>query len=142
MAFTSSARNFLMRSGYPTEKVDIIPMAIDTDLFRPRGNGVWLREKLNIEDHPVILSVARLHKSKGLDLLLRALSMIKWMMPEVKLVIVGQGPQEGYLRTLTRTLSLEENVIFLTEIIRNELMPEVYAMCASLSSQVFMSLLA
>lgn len=58
--------------------------------------------------------IARLSKEKGIDVLLQAIAE----MPDVTLQIIGQGPEEGYLRTCieedTRRLGLSEPRITIT----------------------------
>ena len=128
VAFTNSAKIFLSQSGYPLDSIEVIPMSIDADFFRPSKDSAF-RERLNLGDEPLILSVARLHRSKGLDALLVALSKVKERIPDVKLVIVGKGPEETRLRSLARFLRLADNVIFFTDLTTHDVMPRVYASC-------------
>lgn len=58
----------------------------------------------------VFLTLARLHKVKGIDTLLRA---AKELPPRCMLWIAGAGPEEDALKTLTRELGLESRVRFL-----------------------------
>lgn len=66
---------------------------------------------------PVLSTIARLHPEKGLDLLLRALVIVRSRRPDVTAVVIGE-PLEGHehhareLRALTRDLRLVEAVCF------------------------------
>jgi len=77
----------------------------------------------------MILTVARLHRNKGLTDLLRAMPMIIRDHPGSRLIIVGGGPLEGELREWISRLNLEEYVVLLTEPIPNEEMTKVYSGC-------------
>jgi glycosyltransferase involved in cell wall biosynthesis len=76
-----------------------------------RRNGV--REEFHIpRDAPVVGTVANFKSHKRLDQLLRAVAIVRREVPDVRLVLVGQGPLEGELRRLARSLSLDESVVF------------------------------
>ncbi len=63
-------------------------------------------------DGPVIVTASRLVHQKGLDILLRAFRIVRSSVPS-KLVIIGDGDKRGELMNLSRSLKLEEDVIFL-----------------------------
>lgn len=60
-------------------------------------------------DAPVLLTLSRLHKVKGLDTTLHALAAL----PGVYLWIAGDGPEEGALRALATSLGVADRVRFL-----------------------------
>ena len=62
---------------------------------------------------PRLLSIGRLAREKGIDLLLYALSEIREHHPCVHLQILGVGPEEAALRKLSLELGLEDAVSFL-----------------------------
>ena len=61
-----------------------------------------------VRDRPMILTVARLDKQKGLPTLLEAAAQV----PEAVFVLVGEGPERAALEAQCRELGLEERVIF------------------------------
>ncbi|AIU69533.1 glycosyl transferase [Thermococcus eurythermalis] len=72
----------------------------------------------------VILFVGQLgkfHRWKNLDLLLRALVLVKREIPNVRLIIIGDGDLRGYYEELSRELGLESNVRFLGFVSKKEL---------------------
>jgi len=82
---------------------------------------------------PTIAVVGRLHAHKNHVTLLRALDRVRRVVPEVCLLVAGDGRMEGALRELARETGLEHNVEFMGQV----LCPwEVYAkawVAASLS---------
>ncbi len=61
----------------------------------------------------IIITAGRLHRQKGYDLLLQALSVVLAAFPGVKLLILGAGDEEKNLKKLARSLELSEKVLFL-----------------------------
>jgi phosphatidyl-myo-inositol dimannoside synthase len=61
---------------------------------------------------PTILSVARQYPRKDTATLLRALPLVRDRIPDVRLRIVGGGPELPRLRRLARTLDLSAAVVF------------------------------
>jgi glycosyltransferase involved in cell wall biosynthesis len=94
-----------MQHSYTT----VIPNPIDIDKVRSYSKAttghLWQEQKTT----PVILSVGRLAKQKNFPLLLRAFAIVRQKI-NVKLIILGDGPERGYLQELTKSLGLEEHI--------------------------------
>lgn len=128
-AFSEVAKEFLAIQEYPPENIWVIPMGVDTSKFK-HSKDKWFREFLHMENEtPIILSVARLHGSKNLDSLLQAMIFVRKKIKEAKLVVVGRGPQEEFLKKMAVNLGLKESVLFVSEPIPYEIMPSVYSSC-------------
>jgi glycosyltransferase involved in cell wall biosynthesis len=68
----------------------------------------------NIPKHySTIIYAGRLHESKGVDVLIKALRIIKSEGIIFKLYIIGQGPNEDFLKNYTLDLELQEDITFL-----------------------------
>lgn len=72
-----------------------------------------------------ILFVGRLWKHKRVDLIIRALALLS----RGELVVVGEGPEQSYLRKLARDLGLNKRVKFLGQVTQKRL-GELYARCS------------
>lgn len=77
--------------GFPPEKILVHYIGVDTQTFRP--DPVVARE-------PVVLFVGRLVEKKGCEYLIRAMGKVQATIPEVELVIVGDGPLRPTLERL------------------------------------------
>jgi glycosyltransferase involved in cell wall biosynthesis len=62
---------------------------------------------------PYLLCIAAHNEKKALDVLLRAFARIAPAHPELRLLLVGDGPLRGQLEALARALALGERVEFL-----------------------------
>lgn len=61
---------------------------------------------------PIFLSVARLCRQKGQDVLLKAFAKARAQAPQARLRLVGAGPDEPMLRALAQSLELGDSVEF------------------------------
>ena len=81
------------------------------------SNGVDFENVENIRqyelDGHVIFCVGMLEKRKGVDILIRAILVIKKAVPDVHLFIGGIGGEEMNLKNLVKELNIEESVKFL-----------------------------
>jgi len=100
--------------GVPEEKIAIIPNGIDLSEYAnlpPKGS---FRKKFSIDDNEkIVLYLGRIHRIKGIDVLLKAFSHVAKTSEDAKLVVVG--PDDGYLsvcKDLAKRLNLEGKVLF------------------------------
>jgi phosphatidylinositol alpha-1,6-mannosyltransferase len=70
---------------------------VDTDRFRPQVSGQWVRDRYGLAGDPVVVSVGRLVRRKGYDVLLAAWPEIRSAVPGARLLIVGDGPMRAEL---------------------------------------------
>jgi len=94
---------------YTTKPIEVTPFGIDTDLFKPQP----VKSLFEAEDI-VIGTVKTLERKYGIDYLIRAFKLLKQKQPglPLKLLIVGGGSQEKYLKNLTDELELSQDTIF------------------------------
>lgn len=100
----------------------------DPSFFRNLRSKGGLRQKWHLKDDEiVILTVCNLVKHKGVNVLVKAVSLLRNRIERanVQLVIVGKGPEERSLKQLASNLGLEERVVFLGYRSRKELL-ELY----------------
>jgi len=109
----------------------IISNGIDISEFNfDLNNRHFLRKfKLNT-DNKKILFVGRLMKEKGIDVLIKAFSIVNSKFPNTELVIVGKGYIRKELERLVKKLKLK-NVIF-TGFVSDDYLKQAYA-----SSDIF-----
>ena len=106
--------------GERPQLVQIAP-GIALDFFTPGPKPVDLVERYRLKSAPTILCVGRLVKRKGQDKLIKALPEIKDEFPNVRLLLVGEGPLRKKLSKLVKKLQLEDNVIFTGRVSYEEL---------------------
>jgi glycosyltransferase involved in cell wall biosynthesis len=75
----------------------------------------------HIAESPLIVYAGRLAKSKGVDVLLRAMAQLVRHRPDAQLLIAGRGPEQESLETLVQSLNLQAHVTFLGHLPRAEM---------------------
>lgn len=98
------------------DHVRVLHPGVDASRFVPAARDHEVRSQLGWDDRTVILTVGRLQKRKGHDVMVRALQAIRKDVPDVLYVIVGDGEERSHLHRLVRELELGEHVRFLGEI--------------------------
>lgn len=100
--------------GVKKDRIEIIPNGIDLKEYEKLPTKGKFREKYNIKpEEKIILYLGRLHKTKGIGLLLNAYSELQKELEQTKLVIVG--PDDGFLtelKNLSKNLKISDTTIF------------------------------
>jgi len=108
---SQAAGDFLKHLG--AKNTIVIPNGIDTDVFRKVETG--LTKSLGLNGVMVITFVGRLIYAKGVQDLISAFLMIKETIPNVKLLIVGDGPYRCQLEELTAGTGCDKDIKFLRQ---------------------------
>jgi len=99
--------------GIPDERITVIPNAVDAAVFR---FGVEadpaLRHSLGLDGATVIGFAGSFYGYEGLDLLLEAARRMLPRHPELRVLLVGGGPQESHLKAQAAAAGLQDRVIF------------------------------
>ncbi len=97
----------------PRSKVEVVPNGITTDAPTDLPAPAATRASLNIpDDAPVIGTVGRLAEVKRQDILIRAVAKLRTAIPDVQLVLVGDGPERSRLEALTREVGFASHTHF------------------------------
>lgn len=103
----------LVARGVPAGKITVIPNAVDIDKFETGGRAdPELKLKLGLGASRVLGFIGSFYAYEGLDLLIAALPAILRQTPDVKLLLVGGGPQEDALKQQVMALDLKDKVVF------------------------------
>jgi len=109
-AVCRSVADHLESKGVKKEKIDIIYSGRDMSLYTPEKRYDFRSEIGAREDDILIGIVAVLRSAKRHTLLLEALTKLP---SNCKVVIIGEGPQEGNIKTAIKILGLEDRVYML-----------------------------
>jgi glycosyltransferase involved in cell wall biosynthesis len=100
--------------GVPAERIAQIPYGIPYRVPPDAEQVRALRAQLlgPHEGGCIVLTVARLHRQKGHDVLLRAMPLVLARHPRTVFVFVGEGPERGALKQLAAENGLSSSVRF------------------------------
>jgi hypothetical protein len=99
--------------GVPPDRVTVIPNAVDTEAFafgRPADRE--LRRKLGLAHATVVGFAGSFYAYEGLDLLIDAMARLAPLRRDLRLLLVGGGPQETALRAQVAAQGIEDRVLF------------------------------
>ncbi len=106
-------RSDIVARGIPNDRVTVIPNAVDIDAFSVGGQSdEALKAQLGLAGHRVIGFIGSFYAYEGLDLLLDALPKLLARAPDVRVLLVGGGPQEPALKAQAGRLGLRDKVVF------------------------------
>jgi glycosyltransferase involved in cell wall biosynthesis len=102
----------------PLSSISVIPYGIDTEKFRPSSNGAG-------NEAPIILTVGRLERRKGVDVLLRAMPQIWQRFPGARVHLVGgeSDIQRRELKAMAPS-DKQDQVVFPGFLTRDQLISE------------------
>jgi glycosyltransferase involved in cell wall biosynthesis len=105
---------------YTRRQILVTPFGVDLNIFR----------KLDVEKQKnefIVGTVKSLSANYGIDILIRSFNLVCLKNPDLnlKLQIIGSGPEKMNLQSLASQLGIEDNVYFLGRI-ENKLLPQYY----------------
>jgi glycosyltransferase involved in cell wall biosynthesis len=130
--------------GARSERVHVLPNAIDPHRFQNPGPGQSLRPCLGLEGSIVIGHVGLFYFWDRLDVLIEVGKGIRDRHPEMKILLVGDGPEMENLKQNTCRLEMETAVIFSGPVSRDDVPAYIETMdiCVLPNSNAFGSPIA
>jgi glycosyltransferase involved in cell wall biosynthesis len=130
--------------GARSERVHVLPNAIDPNRFRTPRPGQSVRARLGLEGSIVIGHVGLFYFWDRLDVLIEAVKSIRDQRPEIKVLLVGDGPEMENLKRTAFRLGMERAVIFSGPVPRDDVPAYIDAMdiCVLPNSNAFGSPIA
>ena len=125
-AVSNALRDEVIALGPTEERVSVLPMGVDTHRFLPDAGSLRVRQELNPSGGPIILFVGRLVEKKGARYAVQAMPAVLELLPDARLVMAGDGPEQAMLEALSRELRVEDSVTFMGAVV-NKRLPEIYA---------------
>ena len=115
VAITSGQKADLVDLGIaPSSKIVEIPLGLDLDHFRELPAREAALSALGLpREGRYIAIVARLVPIKDIPTFLRALALVTESLPDVRGLVVGDGPERGAVERLAQNLGLERRCRFL-----------------------------
>ena len=101
-AVSEATKDALIKLG-ETKPIFVIPNAISI----PN-----IRESKNVNQFQFV-SISRMEEYKKVDVIIKAVKIVKESYPEIKLILIGDGPYRKNLEKLASKLDITENVVFM-----------------------------
>jgi glycosyltransferase involved in cell wall biosynthesis len=127
LATTARARDALVLEGAPPERIAVAHPGIAVERF-----AVAQQARAPADGRHLILSIGRLVWEKGHQDLLRAVALLRSRgRDDMRVLIVGVGPEERRLRGIVQDLGLDD-VVELRGYVEHDELPRVYAQASCL----------
>lgn len=105
-------RGDIMARGVPSEKITLVPNAVDASRFQPVGErDADIEASLGLAGKKVVSFIGSFYAYEGLDLLVAAMPKLLEALPEVRLLLVGGGQVAQQLEQQVAALGLQDKVI-------------------------------
>jgi len=123
----SLAMSDILKSYGVNKPLTVLPTGIPEDFFRP-GDGSRFRARHGIPpDRPMALFVGRVAFEKNIGFLLEVIDQAGRALPDLLLVVAGEGPALPALREEAQRLGLAEQVNFVGYLDRQSGLRDCYA---------------
>lgn len=110
-----------------TTPVHVIPTGLPADRFR-LGDGQRFRSAVGVPpSRKLITYVGRVAHEKNIGFLVQAFADVHRRVPSAMLVIAGEGPAQTALRRQVEQMNLQDDVLFVGYLDRNEGLLDCYA---------------
>lgn len=113
----------------PPERVRLLHPGVDCDYFHPAAPDAGVRRRrFGWEGRQVILTVGRLQRRKGQDVMIEVVARLRERFPNLLYAIVGDGEERPRLAKIAARLNVDSHVQFLGEVKDAELL-HCYQQC-------------
>jgi glycosyltransferase involved in cell wall biosynthesis len=125
-------------TGYPRDRIHVIPNAADLELFgQLDADPTFLHRMLpQVGEGPVILYAGALGRANRVDYLVEVAAAMQGLRSDAKFVIVGEGSERDRVRALAADLGVLDSNLFLADRMPKRMMPALFA-AATVVTSVF-----
>lgn len=128
LATTPHLVQYTEEMGSNSNRTKYFPLGINSLHFQPMEKDKSLIQNLRLEQNDkIIIFMGTLYPFSGLDYVLKNFHILQNKIKQIKLIIIGGGPDYENLKSLCSTLKLDDCVIFTGFIKQNEI-PKYFAL--------------
>lgn len=113
IAVSEEERRLIIQKGFPADRVEIVYNGYEHSEGDDHAAIEEMKQRYGLTGSIVIGNLGRLHRTKRLDLLVEAFCAVRERYAQqVKLLFIGEGPDEERLQRLVRKKGLQDDVVF------------------------------
>jgi phosphatidylinositol alpha-1,6-mannosyltransferase len=129
IANSDFTRQELLNMGVSEQRIHLIYPGVDVERFRPGLPYDDLKAQIGLRPgQKLILSVGRLSRRKGFDMVIRALSLLRNQGLECQYALIGIGEDHDYLTQLANEMGVADHIHMLGHVATDDL-PRWYNAC-------------
>jgi glycosyltransferase involved in cell wall biosynthesis len=108
---TNTGANMFIKRGLRT-KITPISNGLETEVFNPKNNGEYLREKFNLPNKNIVLFTGRINEEKNLDVLIKSIPYVLKKIDAHFLLVGSGGEYKNKLINLAKELHIKDHTTF------------------------------
>ncbi|MCZ7574922.1 MAG: glycosyltransferase family 4 protein [Ardenticatenaceae bacterium] len=141
VALSPGMKDGIVCTGYPSERVHVIPNGADLDLFSvPASEGIAFRSQSGwLQDRPLLVYTGTLGRINGVDYLARLAAAVQPLDPEIRFLVVGEGAEKQRVLETARQLDVYERNFFIMSSLPKAQIPTVLS-AADIATSLFVDL--
>jgi glycosyltransferase involved in cell wall biosynthesis len=133
VAVSDAVKQHLASRGVPLDRIVVLPNGVDTSRFHAGLDGESIRKRYELTGRPVIGFVGSIKPWHGLDFLLDALPRMLARLPDLALLVVGDGPGLAALRARIAQTRFAQSITLAGRVPHDEIPAHFAAMDASVA---------
>ena len=141
VALSPGMKEGVVRTGYPRERVHVIPNSCDLELFQaPANSGISFRKKFPwLDDRPLVIYAGTFGRINGVGYLAKLAAETMKLASGVRFLAVGDGAEFELVKNLARDLGVLEKNFFMMSSLPKADMPVLFS-AATISTSFFIDL--
>lgn len=141
VALSPDMKDGVVATGYPADRVEVIPNSCDLDLFDVGPEpGVEIRNRYEwLQRRPLVLYCGTLGAINGVDYLARVAREVQALDPEVRFVVIGDGKDKPRVEHVAGELGVLDRNFFMVPSIPKTEVPS-WLSAADLATSLFIDL--
>ncbi|SCZ61504.1 Glycosyltransferase involved in cell wall bisynthesis [Thiohalomonas denitrificans] len=141
IALSPGMRDGVCRTGYPSDRVAVIPNSSDNDLFHAatRSGAAFRRARAWLGERPLIVYAGSFGRINGAGYLVDIAARLLKTAPDIRILLVGDGQERTKIIEKAKALGVYETNLFLEDPVTKREMPDVLA-AADLACSLFVDL--
>lgn len=112
---SESMKELIIKDYGLRDRYTVIPTGIDLEPYR-HADGKDLRAREGWQDEKVLVSMGRLALEKNWPVLIDSMKKVYQQHPDMRLVIIGNGPEKSSLQDQAKELGIADRITFTGEV--------------------------
>lgn len=127
VALSPGMKDGVVRTGYPAERVHVIPNAADLELFDvPSSAGQAFRQRFAwLQDRPLVIYAGTLGQVNGVTYLAKLAAAVQQDAPDIRFLVVGRGQELQKIEALAAKLGVLNKNFFMHDKVAKNQLPEI-----------------
>jgi len=141
IALSPGMKEGIIRTGFPTERIHVIPNSADLEMFNvPEITGHEFRKQFNwLGNRPLVVYAGALGRINGVGYLADLASAVMTKNPDICFLVVGEGAENDKVLSIAKTNGVFERNFFMLPAIPKQKMPAVLS-AADIATSLFIDL--